>query len=107
MTEPIDARDGGYGEVGCLLTVMSCLVGAGAAIAIEFFSAAGIGWRSIGAGAVGGLIVAFFGSDPLINALGRYKVPRPLGERIFFSVEALLPGAVTTAVALISYGVAQ
>ena len=108
MTEPIDPKDGGYGEIGCLLTIVSCLVGAGVAIVIQFFTAsAGIQWSSIGTGAVAGLIVAYFASDPLLEALGRFKVPRRLGEPIFFIWEALVPGAVTTAMALISYGVVQ
>ena len=108
MTEPFDPRDGGYGEIGCLLVIVSCLVGAGAAIVIQFFTAsAGIQWSSIGTGAVAGFIVSYFTADPLLNALGRFNVPRRLGDRIFFTVEALLPGTVTTAMALISYGVVQ
>jgi multisubunit Na+/H+ antiporter MnhE subunit len=108
VIEPIDPKDGGYGEIGCLLTIASCLVGAGVAIVIQFFTAsAGIQWSSIGTGAVAGLIVAFVASDPLLNALGRFKVPRRLGEPIFFIAEAVMPGAVTIAVALLSYGVVQ
>jgi hypothetical protein len=103
MTEPIDPKDGGYGEFGCLLTIVSCLVGAAAAIAIQFFTAsAGIQWIAIWTGALAGLIVTYFTADPLLEALGRFKVPRRLGEPIFFGVVALLPGGVTIAVALIS-----
>ena len=104
-SEPIDPKDGGYGVTGCLLTIVSCLAGAGAAIAIEFFTGpAGIAWSSIGPAIVAGVVVAFLASDPLLSALGRFKVPRRVGERIFFGAEALVPGAVVIAVALLSRG---
>ncbi len=57
-------------------------------------------------GALAGFLVFMYGvGDPLLNALGRSKVPRRLGEPILYMVAAVLPGAVTVAAALIFAGV--
>jgi hypothetical protein len=101
----IDPRDGGYGQVGCLLDILSCLVGAAAAILIEFVGGSpGVRWNSIWTGALAGLLVTYFAMDPLLGALARFKVPRQFAESIYFIASLVLPGAVTVAAALIVAG---
>lgn len=100
MTEPIDPRDGGYGEIGCLLIVPSTVIGAVAAIVLELLSPTGVEWLSLIAGFAAGWAVPFAVMDPLLEALGRLKVQRRLAEPIFLIVAAVLPGAVTIGVSL-------
>jgi hypothetical protein len=80
--------------------MVSCVLSSAGAILIEFLGPTGIKWLSIVAGFVGGLVVAFVALDPVLNALGRLEVPRRLGEPIFFIVAAVLPGALTVAIAM-------
>jgi hypothetical protein len=106
MTDTIDPKDGGYGQVGCLLDVISCLLGGAAAVVIEIVGASpGVRWNSIWVGAFAGLVVSFVVMDPLLIALARFKVPRKLGDSIFFIVALVLPGLVTAVTALILAGV--
>ena len=100
MTEPINPRDGGYGEIGCLIDIASLVVGAAASVLLEFLSPSGVKWFSIVAGIAGGWVVSFVAMDPVLNTLGRLKVQRRFGEPIFFAVAAVLPAAVTVAISL-------